>query len=890
MQDNPFGHLLPRAPQQPAQPRQQTFNADPIVAPAPPSERRAERDQQLQEARFGQQAQVDQQRLALDAAKAQREAIEFQQKQAKQEAGIPRDMDDVRAELLGVIGKAGQARRKSNEWFATGFGADVAGNFSGTSARDVQGLLDSIGGNIAFDRLSRMRAESPTGGALGNVTERELTLLQSTVASLDKAQSDVQFQAAMDDVIRSYGRVLAKIPGTDPNAVLQQMLEGGASKAELLALADGMDLELNEAALDANIRSRDETGAVGSFVPGGGPSGGGGGGLPTPAQFGEGIAQGAGDIVQGIGDTVGIVTDPFARVLSDALGYDSSQFQSLGTVTREQTGLPQSPEGIGRSVNQFAAGALAGGGLARGASTLFNPGTTQSVLSTLGRTPIRDTIAGGGAGAGAEIGQQIGGTPGQVVGILAGGLSANAAANRLANVAAGSAPNALAQAAGRQRVDLLPADAGGPIARAVTTGTRASPLSVAPVTAAAERQQQQFGDAVRRTAASQGEVLDTQAAGETVQAGAREFSKETAARGGRLYDRAAEQARGVRAIKPTRTVQAVDEAIARMRDNPAAAPGDIASLEAFRDNIANGVSIQGLRDARTTLSQGVYDGKLRSGADQAMWKGILGNVADDIDAGLRSVGRGEAANTFRAADKFWKQRVETIDQTLAPIVGKDGQKGGEQVLQAIESMARGQGGGNMRLNRLLSALPEAEAGNVRATLIDRLGRSTPGAQDAQGQAFSASTFLTNWNRMTPQAKASMFPDKGARANLNDLATIAEQTKRSQAMANTSNTGVAIGANAALATGGAVTNLPATLVSAGSIYLTGKLMASPQFARILARTSKMPPAAANRTFREQLGVLSTRQPGLAGDIEALTRAVNDNPASSLAAEQQQNEPN
>lgn len=880
MQGNSFGHLL-GGPQQ--KPTSQPSFGDPIVAPAPPSERRAERDQQLQEARFGQQTQVDQQRLALDAEKAERERVEFEQKQAKQNAGIPRDMGDVRAELMGVVKNAGKARRLSDRFLATGFGASAAGNFGGTNATDVQALLDTIGGNIAFDRLARMRAESPTGGALGNVTERELTLLQSTVASLDKSQSDAQFQSAMDDVIRSYGRVLAKLPGSEPSAILEEMFNGGASAQELTVLADGMGIDIDDQEdLLARIKRRDESGGTATFnVNNPNPPSGGGG-----SPIADGLAQGFGDVVQGVGDTVGAFTDPFARLMADALGYDGAQMQSLGTVAREGTGLPDSPEGIGRDVRRFAAGALGFGGAARGISAVTNPGNVQNALSVLGRTPIRDTVAGGAAGAGANIGQEMGGTPGAIAGGLAGGLGGYAAANRAVSAASG-APNALAQAAGRQGVDMLPADAGGPVARAVTAGTRASPLSVGPVVAAAERQQSQFGDAVRRTAATQGEVVDTQAAGATVRQGAERYTKETAQTGSRLYDRAANMAKGVRAIKPVATVQAVDAALARMKQNPAASPSDISSLEAFKARIAEGVSIQGLRDARTSLSQGVYDGKLRSGADQAMWKGILGNVADDIDAGLRSVGREDAANAFRRADKFWSERVEFIDQALQPILGRDGAKGGEEVLQAIEGMARGQRGGNARLSRVMSALSPEEAGNVRATLVDRLGRATPGAQDAQGQTFSAGTFLTNWNKMTPQARASLFPDKATRDNLSDLATVAEGTKRGQAMANTSNTGVAVTSVNVIGGGAAAAaNLPATLLGAGSIYLTGKLMSSPGFARLLARTSKMPPDAANRTFREQLGVLATREPAIGADLNRLIEAVNDNGARLAAEEERQ----
>lgn len=62
----------------------------------------------------------------------------------------------------------------------------------GTPARDVQALIDTVKANLGFQELSEMRANSPTGGALGNVTEREIAYLQSVVANLEQEQSPTQ--------------------------------------------------------------------------------------------------------------------------------------------------------------------------------------------------------------------------------------------------------------------------------------------------------------------------------------------------------------------------------------------------------------------------------------------------------------------------------------------------------------------------------------------------------------------------------------------------------------------------------------------------------------------------------------------------------------------------
>lgn len=58
----------------------------------------------------------------------------------------------------------------------------------GSEASNLRAALDTIGANISFQALNEMRQASPTGGALGNVTERELQLLQATLGNLSPWQ------------------------------------------------------------------------------------------------------------------------------------------------------------------------------------------------------------------------------------------------------------------------------------------------------------------------------------------------------------------------------------------------------------------------------------------------------------------------------------------------------------------------------------------------------------------------------------------------------------------------------------------------------------------------------------------------------------------------------
>jgi len=92
--------------------------------------------------------------------------------------------------------------------FTAGFGGAILSNIPGTEARDVEGLLNTILANLGFDELKAMRAASPTGGALGQVSERENVLLQSAVRSLENSQSPEQIRKNLALVRKHYDRVL----------------------------------------------------------------------------------------------------------------------------------------------------------------------------------------------------------------------------------------------------------------------------------------------------------------------------------------------------------------------------------------------------------------------------------------------------------------------------------------------------------------------------------------------------------------------------------------------------------------------------------------------------------------------------------------------------------
>lgn len=85
-----------------------------------------------------------------------------------------------------------------------GFIGSIADEIPGTPANDLRVTVNTIKANLAFDALQAMREASPTGGALGAVSERELALLESAVASLDQSQTPAQMREALQNVKRHY--------------------------------------------------------------------------------------------------------------------------------------------------------------------------------------------------------------------------------------------------------------------------------------------------------------------------------------------------------------------------------------------------------------------------------------------------------------------------------------------------------------------------------------------------------------------------------------------------------------------------------------------------------------------------------------------------------------
>lgn len=93
----------------------------------------------------------------------------------------------------------------------TGFGGSLMSSIPGTPAYDLRADVETLLANAGFDRLQEMRDNSPTGGALGQVSNIELGLLQSAAQNLQNSQTKDQFIRNLDAFQRQRESSLANI-------------------------------------------------------------------------------------------------------------------------------------------------------------------------------------------------------------------------------------------------------------------------------------------------------------------------------------------------------------------------------------------------------------------------------------------------------------------------------------------------------------------------------------------------------------------------------------------------------------------------------------------------------------------------------------------------------
>lgn len=150
---------------------------------------------------------AEQIRAQTEAARARTAAIhdKAQDKQDAQKAKSDLAVIMANDKAANVIGKVDRALQGVDK-LSTGILSRATRHIPGTDSYNLARDIETIKANIGFKELNDMRQASPTGGALGNVSNVELDFLQAVITNLDQAQDAKRLRTNLEQVKYHYNR------------------------------------------------------------------------------------------------------------------------------------------------------------------------------------------------------------------------------------------------------------------------------------------------------------------------------------------------------------------------------------------------------------------------------------------------------------------------------------------------------------------------------------------------------------------------------------------------------------------------------------------------------------------------------------------------------------
>lgn len=361
----------------------------------------------------------------------------------------------------------------------------------------------------------------------------------------------------------------------------------------------------------------------------------------------------------------------------------------------------------------------------------------------------------------------------------------------------------------------------------------------------AERVLQQTGDAAKALAAKFGQAKTPEGASLII----RQAAINAAARFGfkqeKIYDQAFDlvgakwpvRLDNIRALRQTMELELANapQSMARVI-NPV-----LSRMKQLEADGVKGVPFETFRQIRTALGKELDSPVLigSTGARNASLKRLYGAMTMDMSDTAVSASA-KAGKMLSRADKITKTWMNDAGLLMQKIDKMDGDG------RAFKFLMTSSRDGGRTIAKMRGNFTDDEWDTITASLLNQMGKATAGAQDATGEVFSPATFLTNFNKLAPEAKKVLFSGKryaGLTPELDKLTRVLSSLKEVQNVANTSNTGRSMIYYSTLQTltgallGGQASGTPegTLLGAAGALVaprVAAKLITSPAFAKWL----------------------------------------------------------
>jgi hypothetical protein len=271
------------------------------------------------------------------------------------------------------------------------------------------------------------------------------------------------------------------------------------------------------------------------------------------------------------------------------------------------------------------------------------------------------------------------------------------------------------------------------------------------------------------------------------------------------------------------------------------------ALQADARGQGGALPYEAVKKLRTQVGEKIENASMSDSVPRSQWRALYSALSRDLDNAARATGKPEAVKAMERANAFSRAGYARIEDVLDKVAKQDIP---EKVFKSAVNPADMQAGAT-KIGSIMKSLTPGERDVVKSAFIRRMGLATAGQQGAEGDRFSTQTFLTNWNKMSPQAKSVMFSgqDGRLRVALDQIAKAAASIKEgSKVFANPSGTshaaaqlGLAGGIAGAVASGN-VGVAAGLLGGAAGANLTARLMTYQPFVQWLAKSTQLSPAA------------------------------------------------
>ena len=245
-----------------------------------------------------------------------------------------------------------------------------------------------------------------------------------------------------------------------------------------------------------------------------------------------------------------------------------------------------------------------------------------------------------------------------------------------------------------------------------------------------------------------------------------------------------------------------------------------------------------LKDLRSNIGRSI--GKMNgpmSDLPEAELKRLYSSLTDDMRLAAEAAGP-DAVKAFERANKFYRAGQARIDNVIKDVANAKSPEIADNKIVGM-TLDNSPRGSVKALTQLKKSLPKEEWSTVSSTILKKLGDTSAGRAGAEGTtAFSASSFLTNWNKMSNPAKTVLTSGnvpQSVRRELDDLATTVARFKGAGGERNFSNTGTII--TTATLTAGTIADAITTGIASGGVYLSARALTNETFLKAVNAAAK-----------------------------------------------------